>query len=88
MGAAEINEFAEALCLFVQRQLQGQDGEYVRGAVVILDARNHLFRIVEHRATDEADDVYALADLCCVDDEMQTVPDMNRALSVARNYFL
>lgn len=83
-----MRDFAEALCCFVSRQLTGIDGEYVRGAVQILDARNQLFRLLPHQTTDEATDIYALADLCRVDEDMQTVPDINRAFAVARNYFL
>ena len=82
-----MQDFAEALCRLVRQELQMQDGEYVRGAVKVLDARNHLFRLLEHQQTDESADIYALDDLCRVDEEMQTVPDMNRALGVARNYF-
>ena len=89
MGTTEqIREFAEALCRLVARELQQQDGEYVRGAVRVLDARCHLFLLAPHQTTDEAEDVFALSDLCRVDEDMQTIPDMNRALSVARNYFL
>lgn len=83
-----MRDFAEAPCRFVGRQFIGTDCEYVRGAVQILDARNQLFRLLPHQTTDEATDIYALADLCHVDEDMQTVPDMNRALAVARNYFL
>jgi len=82
-----MNEFAEALCQYVARELWSQDGEYIKGAVRILDARNHLFQALPHQATDESADIYALSDLCHVNDEMQTEPDMNRALGVARNYF-
>lgn len=83
-----MQEFAEALCHYVNVQLQGQDGEYVRGAVRIVDARNHLFVEMPHQNTDEGMDIYALRDLCYVnEDTMRTEPDMNRALCVARNYF-
>ena len=79
--------FAEALCRYVREELREQDGEYVKGAVRIVDARNHLFQTLPQQMTDEAADIYALADLCHVNDDLLTVPDMNRALSVARNYF-
>ena len=79
--------FARALCRYVAHELRNQDGEYVRGAVKVADARNHLFMPQPHQGTDESTDIYALADLCHVDEDMQTVPDMNRALGVARNYF-
>ena len=80
-------DFARALCRYVAQELRNQDGEYVRGAVKVADARNHLFMPLPHQGTDESVDIYALADLCHVDDDMQTVPDLNRALGVARNYF-
>jgi len=82
-----MQEFAEALCQYVTQALWAQDGEYIKGAVRILDARNHLFQTIPHQMTDESADIYALSDLCHVNDNMQTVPDMNRALRVARNYF-
>lgn len=82
-----MQEFAESLCSYVRQQLSGQDGEYVQGAVRILDARNHLFRSLPQQPTDEAADIYALRDLCHVDEDMRTVPDINRALRIARNYF-
>ena len=83
----QVTDFARALCQAVSRELSSQDGEYVRGAIRITDARNHLFTTLPHQDTDEAADVYALLDLCHVNENMQTVPDMNRALSVASNYF-
>ncbi len=84
----QATEFARALCRYVAQELRDQDGEYVRGAVKVADARNQLFRLLPYQTTDEATDIYALADLCRVDEDMQTVPDINRALAVARNYFL
>lgn len=82
-----MQEFSKALCQHVARELWNQDGEYIQGAVRILDARNHLFQTLPQQMTDEAADIYALSDLCHVNDDMQTEPDMNRALSVAHNYF-
>ena len=80
-------EFAEALCHFVRRALNGQDGVYIQGAARILDARNHLFALLPHQATDEGADIYALADLCHLNDDMETEPDIYRALAIARHYF-
>lgn len=82
-----MQEFAEALCAYVARELWGQDGEYIQGAVRILDARNHLFLSLPHQTTDESVDIYALSDLCHVNENLVTEPDMNRALGIARNYF-
>ncbi len=87
-SAREVREeFARALCQYVSEQLRGQDGAYPKGAVRVLDARNHLFTTLPTQHTDEAEDTYALRDLCHVDEMMQTLPDLNRAMSVARNYF-
>ena len=83
----EVREFAEALCRHVAQELVGQEGEYVTSAVKIVDARNHLFRTFPEGVTDEAADTYALRDLCHLADDMEIVPDMNRALGVARNFF-
>lgn len=80
-------EFASALCQHVAELLREQDCAYPQGAVHVIDARNHIFVDLPTQSTDEAADVYALADLCHVDESMDTLPDMNRALSVARNYF-
>ncbi len=82
-----MTDFAKALCRHVARELEGQDGEYVKSAIKVLDARNHLFRTLPTGHTDETEDIYATSDLCRVDEEMKTLPDMNKAMSVARNYF-
>ena len=66
----EAQEFVEALCRFVEQELQRDpDPIYSQKAVKIADARNHLFRIVEPARTDEAEDLYALADLCRLDED-------------------
>ncbi len=82
-----MNDFVDALTRHVTLELEQQDGEYAQGAVHIVDARNHLFRTLPQQPTDEAMDIYALQDLCRVDDDMRTVPDKARAMSIARNYF-
>ena len=88
MGKEEqIEEFALALCQYVERELDGQDGEYVQGAVRVTDARNLLFQTLPHQVTDEGADIYALADLCHVDEDMNTVADLHRTRAVAKNYF-
>lgn len=87
-STAELKKaFAEALCRHAAEELRGQDGAYPQGAIQVTDARNHLFRTLPTQPTDEAEDIYALSDLCHVDEQMITSPDIHRALSVARNYF-
>ncbi len=82
-----MEDFARALCAYVQHELEEQDGEYARGAVKVVDARNHLFRTLPQQPTDESEDIFALADLCHVDDDMRTVANYNKALSIAKNFF-
>lgn len=82
-----MQSFASALTSHVQDFLRDHDPEYVQEAIQVLDARNHLFRTIPAHPTDESQDIYAIRDLCHVDEEMQTVPDPHRILSVARNYF-
>lgn len=82
--------FIEGLTRFVAEALHRADegGDYIRGSVQVLDARNVLFRLSPLHSTDEEQDRYALRELCKVDDEsLQTIPDAGHIERVARNYF-
>ena len=58
-------------------------------ALEIVDARNHLFRHAGKRVTDESENIYALRDLCHVDEmSLDFVPDRQRMAAIARNFFL
>lgn len=84
----EPNDFVEALENFINAELrQGTEpAEYNKEAVQIIDARNHLFSNVGKKGTDEATRIYALRDLCRIDeDSLETVPDRNRLFSIARD---
>lgn len=86
----DISDFTDALARYVRDELaaSGEPADYNNEAVEVADARNHLFRRAGRRATEEADNVYALRDLCCVDGEtMELVPDVQRIARVARNFF-
>lgn len=84
----ETEDFVEALYGFVASELRRVcDVTYSRDAVHIEDARNHLFKSVENSRTDEASDLYLLTDLCCMDDDMQAVPDRMKMRRIARNYW-
>lgn len=86
----EIRDFVDALERYVLDALRqsGQPADYNVEALCVVDARNHLFRPAGKRPTDEAADVYALRDLCHVDeDTLDVVPDRARLAAVARNYF-
>lgn len=83
-------DFVDALLAFVKEELQrsGEPADYNVEALRVVDARNHIFRPAGKLPTDEADDIYALRDLCRVDEEtMEMVPDRGRIAAVARNYF-
>lgn len=84
------NNFVEALMAYVHAALRdsGEAADYCRMAVRIVDARNLLFCSAGACSTDETEDIFALRDLCCIDEEtMEFVPDRGRIESVARNYF-
>lgn len=86
----EVTDFIDALAAYVAAQLVASPGaaDYDVGRVHVADARNHLFRPGGPGGTDEADDLYALRELCRVDDgTMELVPDRGRLERVARNYF-
>lgn len=84
------HNFVDALMAYVRVALQdsGESADYCRMAVRVVDARNLLFCSAGACTTDETEDVYALRDLCCIDeDTLEFVPDRGRIESVARNYF-
>ena len=84
-------EFVQALLDYVGASLRNSavDPDYCQEAVQIVDARNHLFRSAGNHRTDEEQGIYALRDLCVLDDEsMSLVPDAGRCRSVARDFGL
>jgi hypothetical protein len=84
----EINDFVNALVSFIKNEMDdGEDMTYSQKAVKIVDARNHLFRKLDNARTDEADDIFALKELCILDDDMHLLPDMQHIRLVARNYW-
>lgn len=86
--AEEIENFVVALKYFVSMELAavGGEEEYCRDAVQVLDAHNLLFRNVGRHSTDEVENIYALRELCRIDEEnFNLVPDEGRIRSVARN---
>lgn len=83
-------EFAQALEAYVKEQLRmsHEAPDYNNEAVRILDARNHLFCNVGCHGTDEELGIYAIRDLCRVDeDTMEVIPDHSRFLALAKDYF-
>lgn len=86
----DVKDFVDALEAYVRAELtaSGEPADYNVDALEVVDARNHLFRPAGRRATDEAENIYALRDLCRVDEESMTfVPDRGRMAAIARNYF-
>lgn len=86
----EQRDFIDALRAYVAAALaaSGAAADYCREAVRVDDARNRLFRPAGRRPTDESEDVYALRDLCRLDeDTLELVPDEGRLASISRNYF-
>ena len=78
----DAQDFIDALENFVRAELA--EVETIR----VVDARNHLFCQAGKRMTDEGEDIFALRDLCYVDEEtMEMRPDRGRMAAVARNFF-
>lgn len=86
----EQREFVAALLAYVRAALASAEepADYCREAVRVVDARNRLFSPAGQQPTDEAENVYALRDLCRVDeDTLELVPDEGRVGSISRNFF-
>lgn len=85
--ADEKEDFINALDSYVQAELRStvEPAEYSNESVEIVDARNHLFRNAGRAGTDEEQSIYALRDLCRVDEEtMETVPNRQRLAAIAK----
>lgn len=83
-------QFVNALETYVHHllRLQGNEVEYLRNAVEVVDAHNLLFRDAGEQATDETQNIYALTDLCCLNkDTMTYIPNRGRIIAIARNFF-
>ncbi len=86
----ETDEFVNALDSYIRAELRRsmQPADYNNEALRIVDARNHLFTNVGVHATDEEEDIYALRELCCVDeDTLELVPNRMKLRAIARSYF-
>ena len=86
----QTTDFVNALESFVKAELRlsMEPADYNNEAIEIIDARNHLFRNVSRQSTDEESGIYAIRDLCQVDeDTMETIPNRMKFLSIARTYF-
>ena len=86
---SEITDFVEALrrCIVTELRAGKEAPDYNAEAIEVVDARNHLFRNVGIKATDEAENIYALRDLCRLDEDMELIPDDVRMRRVACNFF-
>ncbi len=83
----QIENFVRALSVFLLREA-GEDGlEYTHDSVRIVDAWNCVFQNVGVKGTDEEKDIYAMASLCHLDENLNSVPDEKKLLGLARAYF-
>lgn len=84
-------DFVQALLAFVTSELRitGEIPDYCQQAIRIVDARNHIFCSAGSHVTDEEHGIYALRDLCALDDEqMELRPDRWRCAAIARDFHL
>ena len=80
-------DFVDALDSFIRSELRysAEPADYNTDAIEIIDARNHLFRNVGRRGTDEELGFFAIRDLCHIDeDTMEFVPNRMRLAAIAR----
>lgn len=80
-------DFIDALEAFVRSELRTSaiPADYHQDSIQVIDARNHLFRNAGARGTDEEAAIYALRDLCRVDeDTMELVPNRQRFAAIAK----
>lgn len=83
-------DFVVALERYISEELRTskEPTEYNKDAIEIVDARNHYFRNVGHQPTDEEQNIYAISDLCCVDeDNFKIIPNVMKLRAIARNYW-
>ena len=86
-----LSDFANALERHVAERLRlcEDSPDYVCEAVHIADAHNLLFITVEGGTTDEEHNLFALRDLCHLDDmTLNHVPDRQRIERLARHLLL
>lgn len=86
----EIEDFIDALESFINAELRAsmEPADYNNEAIEIIDARNHLFSNVGRMSTDESLNIYAIRDLCHVDeDTLETVPNRMKLKAIARIFF-
>lgn len=91
MTSSELTDFVDALLAYTESALRasGELPDYCQEAVRIIDARNHLFVSAGVHRTDEEHSIYALRDLCALDeDSMELVPDRMKCAAVGRNFGL
>lgn len=86
--STSLDDFATALLSYTEATLRasGEQPDYCQEAVRIVDAHNHLFASAGAHLTDEEHGIYALRDLCALDETtMELRPDRLRCLAVGRD---
>jgi hypothetical protein len=84
----EIEDFVNSITKLIENEINtGEDMTYSQKAIYIADARNHLFRIIDCAATDESENIFAIKELCFIDDEMNMMPDVQHIRLIARKFW-
>lgn len=89
--SSELQDFVDALIAYAEAALRtsGELPDYCQEAVRIIDARNHLFTSAGIHRTDEEHGIYALRDLCALnEDTMELQPDRLKCAAVGRDFGL
>lgn len=84
----DIKDFVEVLRQAVQNTIDTEgDITYTTLVIRIIDARNHIIRLEQGGQTDDALDIYSLTDLCYVDEELVTRPNILKLERIAESYW-
>lgn len=85
----DLEDFTDSLYQYILREIKSssESPDYNHESIEIIDARNHLFRNVGARGTDEENNIYTIHSLCHLDDNMEWMPDKERISRIARVFF-
>lgn len=79
---------SEALISFVENEIREQyDVIYSTDCLQIVDARNCIILKLHNMQTDESNDIYAVSDLCYIDEDMRTLPNKEKIIRIVESFW-
>ena len=84
----EKQDFIETLTRMVGNVIKDEyDVTYSTQCIHIVDARNHIIRLLDGVAADESNDIYSLSELTYINEDMQCVPNLMKITRIAEYYW-